>query len=83
MIGLASTSRVQELEAANGASLCWLRATCDECELAAASMLRFEAHWAMQVIGWRLASTDGYDEWAWDAGLAVAPAADPATSNAS
>ena len=34
-----------------------------------------EAHWAVQVIGWRLAVTDAQGTWSMEDGVAASPAA--------
>lgn len=85
LMGLTASVEIQELATGGGygASLCWMRAICTDCGLTEVTSLRVDAHWAAQVVGWRLATMDAESAWSLESGVAVPPAIDAGVPNAS
>jgi len=82
LVQMASTAQLTQLDEKSSA-VCWLRASCGGCSLKATVSIEAQAHWSVQIVGWRLAALDATGTWSTTGGVAVPPVLDSKVQNAS
>lgn len=72
---IATSASTSVLQQASTGPVCWTRGKCTNCQFQSAAVLLLRAHWSVQTVAWRLASTDAEGVWVSVSGL-VSPASE-------